>query len=301
MLNWQNIFIGFAMASSSSSIKFFSAQTVSAEVSKSPPKYAFDCPERAFLETSGACVVSNPSPHSSPELPVFGSLRKKEAQILQPLDGIVNAIAEQTLFMDCACQGQLSQLEKGLKRFKKEQPENLQKLFEAQNIKKQTALHQAIEHHHESLALWLIQQGVESYAEYDWQNVSTYFLNKQDEKGQTPLHLSLSKGFTQVSLKILAEGAQIEKEDKFKRLPVHLAAMRHDQPVLNMLVEKRAWVASCDQYGKTPMDYLAMPWLTICFLYPELKGDRGELDEGFDLKTQGRHVTPLYNICKYAP
>ncbi len=80
-------------------------------------------------------------------------------------------------------------------------------------------------------------------------------VNKKDEKGQTPLHLSARNGSKKVGEVLVERGAAINAQDHEGQTPLHLAAREGQSAMVDLLLLKKAKVNSRDTQGRTPLHH----------------------------------------------
>ena len=75
--------------------------------------------------------------------------------------------------------------------------------------------------------------------------------------GSTALHYAICDGRTEVALKLLKMGADVEAEDTGKARPLHYAASVGDVFIVNTLIAKGAYLTPRTQQGETPLHHAA--------------------------------------------
>ncbi len=80
-------------------------------------------------------------------------------------------------------------------------------------------------------------------------------LNTQNNKGQTPLLLSILNGHPQVALALLNANANPNIADKQGRTPLMVAATLHRTEIIRLLIDKGSDIQAKDHDGDTACDY----------------------------------------------
>ena len=117
-------------------------------------------------------------------------------------------------------------------------------------------------------------------------------VNKEDEKGNTPLHEAVFGSNIAVVKELLANGAYINARNKNGRTPLH-AAIEHaaiengNYKLVEMLLKKKADPNIKDKYGNTPLHNAA--------LYGHQKFSKLLIDSGVNIEAKNYNGrTPLY-------
>jgi uncharacterized protein len=82
-------------------------------------------------------------------------------------------------------------------------------------------------------------------------------VNKTDEEGRTPLHISARNGSKKVAEVLIERGANVEVKDHEGQTPLHLAAKEGHAPMVDLLLTKGAAVNSRDEQARTPLHHAA--------------------------------------------
>ena len=82
-------------------------------------------------------------------------------------------------------------------------------------------------------------------------------VNKKDEQGHTPLHISARNGSNKVGEVLIERGAKVDAKDNEGRTPLHLAARNGHAPMVDLLLAKKATVDSRDNQRRTPLHHAA--------------------------------------------
>ena len=77
--------------------------------------------------------------------------------------------------------------------------------------------------------------------------------------GWTALHVASRFNRTDVIKHLLHEGADVNKQDRFKYTPLHLAAENRKTEAVRILIKNGADVNLMNGYDKTPRDYVDIP------------------------------------------
>ena len=122
--------------------------------------------------------------------------------------------------LHCACQNNLLKVVKAF-----EEQLDLE-VLEAQTLENNTPLHIACMNGDESLDVvnYLIEM-----------NANIHATNKI---GETPIHISASRGYEQLTNILLEKGADVDVQDGEGRTPVILAAISDHTPVISLLLPK---------------------------------------------------------------
>ncbi|XP_031788662.1 serine/threonine-protein phosphatase 6 regulatory ankyrin repeat subunit B-like [Nasonia vitripennis] len=83
-------------------------------------------------------------------------------------------------------------------------------------------------------------------------------LQARDSKGETALHIAVSKGLVPIVEMMLEKGADVQARDLGGQTPLHFAALRGQVQIVEMLLEKGAGVNVPDESGQTPLHVAAM-------------------------------------------
>jgi ankyrin repeat protein len=76
--------------------------------------------------------------------------------------------------------------------------------------------------------------------------------------GRTPMHLaSCPQGYPEIITNLLARGANINERDNHRTTPLHLAVMGHNPAVVALLLNRGADAGLADANGATPLHYAA--------------------------------------------
>ena len=75
------------------------------------------------------------------------------------------------------------------------------------------------------------------------------------KNGWTPLHESAYKGYKEVVVFLVAQGADVNAQDKSRETPLHWAVFRGHKEVVEFLVKKGANVNAQDKEGFTPLHW----------------------------------------------
>ena len=123
--------------------------------------------------------------------------------------------------LHCACQNNLLMTVKAF-----EEQMDFEEVLEAQTLENNTPLHIACMNGDESLDVvnYLIKK-----------NANVYAANKN---GETPIHISASRGNEQLTNILLEKGADVDVQDGEGRTPVILAAISDHKPVISLLLPK---------------------------------------------------------------
>ncbi|XP_042320249.1 CARD- and ANK-domain containing inflammasome adapter protein-like [Sceloporus undulatus] len=140
--------------------------------------------------------------------------KHKEKQVsttLKSIDPDLNS----TVF-DSVAKGNLSDLEKKIKKNE----------VNAMNSSNETLLHVAAAHGHTEIIDYLISKGAK--------------LEVKDKEGKTPLHRAAEKGHGRAVKMLLQAGASIYSLDREGKAPLHLASQNHHTHVLKSILEEEA-------------------------------------------------------------
>ena len=116
-----------------------------------------------------------------------------------------------------------------------------------------------------------------------------YDINKKDEYGNTPLHVSLDHERLMCSFYLIKKGANINKKNKLKHLPLHFASRCDNIELIKKLVTKSN-INKKDRYGQTPIIFAASNF-RINIIEELIK---------YGAKVNTKDVdgnTPLHNAC----
>jgi len=86
--------------------------------------------------------------------------------------------------------------------------------------------------------------------------ITLHDLLRQDEDGDTPLHLAVLQGFIEVVfslVRILPDPRLLEIPNKMLQTPLHLAVLTNQAPLVRRLVVAGASVLHRDRFGNTPL------------------------------------------------
>lgn len=104
-----------------------------------------------------------------------------------------------------------------------------------------TPLLMAIVNQHESLALWMLDQGAAT--------------NVTDRAGDTPLHLAIKKGLPSVAMRLIEAGGLANATDGDGRTPLMIAVMQEDVALVRALQKAGASPDVQDRRGRSARDF----------------------------------------------
>lgn len=146
-----------------------------------------------------------------------------------------------------------------------------------QNVGKLTALQWAAVRGHGSLAKQPILSGAE--------------IEKQNELGQTPLHLAASGNHPDVIRILLEHGARISSQDSTQMTPLHYAASCMEAEATVLLLQLGAETMCEDASGDTPAFYAASMGGVACM--------EAFVNAGFDLNTRRHNSHTILHAAAY--
>jgi len=82
-----------------------------------------------------------------------------------------------------------------------------------------------------------------------------YAYESTDRFGRTSLHLASLRGDTEIVELLLEAGANVNIKNKFGWTPLHLAAREGHIDIVQMLLEAGANIGAKNKFGRTPLDY----------------------------------------------
>lgn len=95
-------------------------------------------------------------------------------------------------------------------------------------------------------------------AEWNQRNVTLYLLASgaemnRDMRGRVPLHDAALSGHTSIASLLIDAGAYLELEDQSLRRPLHLAVFRGHSRVAQLLLDRSAMISAADSDMRTPL------------------------------------------------
>lgn len=88
-------------------------------------------------------------------------------------------------------------------------------------------------------------------------------MNCKDMNGRTPLHLAAAKGFSNILVDLVSEGAKLNCKDKDDRTPLMLAAISKHYDCMRLLLRSGAQTDLKDKNGNTAFFYSSFPQINI--------------------------------------
>ena len=111
-----------------------------------------------------------------------------------------------------------------------------------------------------------------------------------EEQGPTPLYLACQKGHVDAARSLLAEGAEVDRADKYGWTPLRIACYEGQIDAVRLLLDNGAGVDGADKEDDTP--------LIIACSKGHVDAVRLLLENGADVNRAGPHgATPLYIAC----
>lgn len=218
-------------------------------------------------------ISIRPSTPTGVQIQAGSSLARKvqfSPELVPSLDTIVEPATKMTHLMKLVVTGDLKSIETALRR--KSQKEVVSCLAK-QNIRKDTALHIAIQKGAIPIALKLIELDKAAFGKITWRNTTVISLSKQNLEGRTPMLLAAYHGYYKV-VEALLDAGVLDKADNHQVQTLHVVAMRRHYPLIKRIIALGGYTQIEDGFKCTPSDYGKMEWMAIKRIHLELKGSR---------------------------
>ncbi|CAI4230935.1 unnamed protein product [Auanema sp. JU1783] len=112
----------------------------------------------------------------------------------------------------------------------------------------QSLLHHMLDLGKEKAAIFLINNGCDV-------NAKKRFKNVNDDEGQTPLHMAVAWGQSEVVKALIEKGADLNAQDVDGRTACHIAVRESNKEALTILLEapEVSFISTRDKFGQTPL------------------------------------------------
>ncbi|MGB5965764.1 MAG: ankyrin repeat domain-containing protein [Sulfurimonadaceae bacterium] len=84
-------------------------------------------------------------------------------------------------------------------------------------------------------------------------NAKNFNVNKQNNYGQTLLHIASKKGLYPIVKTLIEKGADVNLVDTLNRTPLHYAILQQHYEIAKYLIKHGTDVSIADQEGNTPL------------------------------------------------